>query len=104
MAYPWPGNIRELKNVVENAMISSQESTLRVLPPERSLDLCQNDLSFEGVERAHIINILEKTGGRIKGAGGAADVLLLKPSTLYTKMKMLGITMGTRTVSHDPQR
>jgi transcriptional regulator with GAF, ATPase, and Fis domain len=104
VAYAWPGNIRELKNVVENAMIPNRAGTLDVLPPERSLDLVQNDLSFEGVERAHIMNILKKTGGRIKGSGGAAEILVMKPSTLYTKMKKLGITIGPRTVRLDPKR
>jgi transcriptional regulator with GAF, ATPase, and Fis domain len=104
VAYAWPGNIRELKNVVENAMIPNRAGTLDVLPPERSPDLVQNDLSFEGVERAHIVNILKKTGGRIKGPGGAAEILQLKPSTLYTKMKKLGITIGPRPVRLDPKR
>jgi DNA-binding NtrC family response regulator len=91
MHYTWPGNIRELKNVVENAMISNQGNTLYILPPEIAPSTGQGDLSFEGAERATIISVLKKTGGRIKGNGGAADVLMLKPSTLYSKMKKLGI-------------
>ncbi|MBU1171829.1 MAG: sigma 54-interacting transcriptional regulator [Proteobacteria bacterium] len=94
MNYAWPGNIRELKNVVENAMISNQGNTLYLLPPERSQTQDQDDLSFERAERAHIISVLKKTGGRIKGKGGAADALMLKPSTLYSKMKKLGIDSG----------
>ena len=91
MHYTWPGNIRELKNVVENAMISNKGNTLNILPPESPASTGQGDLSFEGAERATIISVLKKTGGRIKGVGGAADVLMLKPSTLYSKMKKLGI-------------
>lgn len=94
MSYSWPGNIRELKNVVENAMISNQGSTLFLEAPERSLSHGQENLSFEGAERAHIESVLKKTGGRIKGTGGAADILMLKPSTLYSKMKKLGIDHG----------
>lgn len=89
--YHWPGNIRELKNVVENAMISSKGETLYIRLPEFP-DAPQKDtISLEDAEREHIRSILKKTGGRIKGAGGAAEILMLKPSTLYSKMKKLGI-------------
>lgn len=90
--YHWPGNIRELKNVVENAMISTRGETLHIQPPESHHSFAYDDMSFENAEKEHIINVLKKTGGRIKGAGGAAEVLMLKPSTLYSKMKKLGIT------------
>jgi transcriptional regulator of acetoin/glycerol metabolism len=95
MSYSWPGNIRELKNIVENAMISNQGNTLYLMPPERSPANGLDDLSFESAEKMHIIGVLKKTGGRIKGVGGAADVLMLKPSTLYSKMKKLGIDTGS---------
>lgn len=92
MNYHWPGNIRELKNVVENAMISSSGETLHLQPPETNHILSRETLKFEDAEREHIINILKKTDGRIKGNGGAAEILMLKPSTLYSKMKKLGIS------------
>ncbi|WP_051284462.1 sigma-54-dependent Fis family transcriptional regulator [Desulforegula conservatrix] len=90
--YHWPGNIRELKNVVENAMISNQGETLHIQPPENTQIDARKALSFEDAERDHIITVLKKTGGRIKGIGGAAEILMLKPSTLYSKMKRLGIS------------
>jgi len=98
MNYSWPGNIRELKNVIENAMISSRKDTLDIRPPENALpctvDGMPDPLSHDNAERAHIINILKNTSGRVKGIGGAADILMLKPSTLYSKMKKLNIIPG----------
>ena len=90
--YHWPGNIRELKNVVENAMISNKGETLHIQPTENTQIAAREALSFEDAEKDHIITVLKKTGGRIKGLGGAAEILMLKPSTLYSKMKRHGIS------------
>ncbi len=96
--YAWPGNVRELRNVIEHAMIISRGKTLVVELPgidgifgaetTREGDFLS---TLEEVERDHIVSILERTGWRVKGEGGAADVLGVKPSTLYSKMKKLGI-------------
>lgn len=89
--YPWPGNIRELKNVIENAMISSRGEVLRLFPPELTSLEKSDDHTFVHVQHNHIVSVLKKTYWRIKGPGGAAEILDLKPSTLYSKMKKLDI-------------
>jgi PAS domain S-box-containing protein len=89
--YPWPGNIRELKNVIERAMIVSRK-TLDISPPTASLQEEQPHHSLKDVERMHILAVLKSTGWRIAGKGGAAEKLGLKRTTLNYKMKVLGIT------------
>ncbi len=95
--YPWPGNIRELQHVIERAVILSQGARLEVGDWFRtaSLDLPTTSmLSLEAAERAHIVSALEQTEWRIRGEHGAAALLGLKPTTLESKMKKLGITRG----------
>ena len=98
--YEWPGNIRELENVVERAMILSPGPTLTLegalakRAHGRRPDGASRNL--EDVDRAHIIGVLEDCDWRIKGAGGAADCLGLKPSTLRFRMKKLGIQRPPR--------
>jgi PAS domain S-box-containing protein len=89
--YSWPGNIRELRNVVENAMILCKDKTLKLLPPVDSSPKIQKDLSLESIERKHIIEVLKKTSWRVSGEKGAAKLLGLKPTTLEARMKKLGI-------------
>jgi formate hydrogenlyase transcriptional activator len=89
--YPWPGNARELRNVVEHAMIVSSGKTLEVrLPQSRSFDIPAN-LSLEDAERSHILGVMQKSDWRLTGRGGAAEILGLKRTTLQSKMKKLGI-------------
>ena len=89
--YPWPGNIRELRNVIEHAVIISNGSRLTVQLPEDPTVTTGGRLTLEDVERKHILDTLESTGWVIKGPRGAATILRLKPSTLYNKMKKLEI-------------
>ena len=100
-AYDWPGNVRELENVLERAIITSpNDGPLRILEP---LGVDHVDLlpgapttALIDVERAHILRVLGAKGWRIEGSRGAAVTLGLKPSTLRTRMRKLGITrMGT---------
>src|SRR5512139_1797228 len=90
-SYSWPGNVRELKNVIEHAMILSKGNTLVVRLPKLGvpeMDVTQN---LHDMERIHVLSILEKTGWRVSGKGGAAEALGLKRTTLEAKMKKLGI-------------
>ncbi len=90
-AYSWPGNIRELRNVIEHAVIVSSGSELTIRLPENSGNRSSRQLSLEELESRHIEDILRQTGWRIKGDGGAARILGLNPATLYSRMKKLGI-------------
>jgi DNA-binding NtrC family response regulator len=106
LAYSWPGNIRELQNVIERAVILSDGEELRVepgvllLPATREAgDMAQAAAeppeaagSLLDAERRHILAALRRAGGRVAGPGGAADILGLKRTTLNSKIKKLGIT------------
>lgn len=100
--YSWPGNIRELENIVERAVILSTDDTLEInesllgslsdVSPREDMPL-----SLEDLEREHIINVLNQTGWQVQGDKGAAKILGLNPSTLRTRMVKLGIKKPTLT-------
>ena len=90
--YPWPGNIRELRNVVERAMILAKGTKLVVNVPTPAHGVGQQSLRLADVEKAHIRRVLESTGWRIRGSAGAADRLGLRPTTLETRMVKLGLS------------
>jgi PAS domain S-box-containing protein len=108
--YNWPGNIRELQNVIERAVIVSSDGVLRLPEP-----LVQTTIASDGesevfkqpmtistlndAEREHILRALEATGWRIEGPNGAAAMLKLHPSTLRFRMKKLGLS---KVLSHTP--
>jgi len=101
MAYDWPGNIRELRNVIERATIISRGTTLLLddvfdvthaassLPAPSAAG--PNTRTLAEVERTYIVEMLEACGWRIRGRGQAAERLGLHPSTLYSRMQKLGI-------------
>jgi PAS domain S-box-containing protein len=89
--YAWPGNIRELRNVVERAMITATGTRLTIPVPEVSSAASRRSVRLVDVERTHIRGVLESTGWRIRGVGGAADQLGLKPTTLETRLAKLGL-------------
>jgi formate hydrogenlyase transcriptional activator len=93
--YPWPGNARELRNVVEHAMIMSSGRTLEVSVPRSASSDMPTGLSLEDAERRHILGVLQKSGWRLTGQGGAAEILGLKRTTPQSKMKKLGIRRPT---------
>ncbi len=94
IAYAWPGNIRELNNVIERGMILSQGSRLELgywLPRASVTPSGSQILNLEELERQHIAEVLEMTGWRVSGANGAAKILGIKPTTLESRMKRLRI-------------
>ncbi|QDV47943.1 Formate hydrogenlyase transcriptional activator [Stieleria neptunia] len=94
--HDWPGNIRELSNAVERAMILADSDTLHVDMPATSRDGTQPHKTLKEVERDQIQLVLERTGWRIRGSGGAAEQLDIKPTTLEARMAKLGITRPNR--------
>jgi transcriptional regulator with GAF, ATPase, and Fis domain len=90
--YSWPGNIRELGNVIERALILSPGRELRLDAAFAGrLERAQLGERLEDVERAHLLQVLERCHWRISGAGHAAEALGMKPSTLRNRLKKLGI-------------
>ena len=93
--YPWPGNIRELENLIERAVILSQGSELAVPLLDLKAGLqrsTQSMATLEGAERDHILRALHDTKWVIGGASGTAVRLGMKRTTLISKMKKLGIS------------
>jgi formate hydrogenlyase transcriptional activator len=89
--HPWPGNVRELKNVIEHGAIVSTGDTLRVPMLDDAGPVGAPQPTLADSERTLILRALESAGWRIKGPKGAAAALGLNPSTLYGRMKKLGI-------------
>jgi formate hydrogenlyase transcriptional activator len=92
MNYSWPGNIRELRNVIEHAMIMSNSTVLNIAPPVYAPQEQLPSSSLADTERRHILEVLERTDWRISGKNGAAEILGMKRTTLQSKIKSLGIT------------
>ncbi len=94
-SYHWPGNVRELENVIERAVIISSGPALQLAEPlevrDSAVPSSPVDERLIGVERQHIMSILERTGWTIEGAKGAAAILGLNASTLRSRMQRLGI-------------
>jgi PAS domain S-box-containing protein len=86
--HPWPGNIRELRNAVERALITCQGPTLFIEPPALSEPM-ETVMTLDEVERAHILRVLQMTGWRVRGKNGAATILGLPPTTLESRMAKL---------------
>ncbi len=97
-SYSWPGNVRELRNVIEHAMILTKGKTLDVQVPKRASVETDASGNLEELERGHIVAVLEKSGWRVSGPGGAAEVLGLERTTLQSKMKKLGIKRSNKTM------
>jgi transcriptional regulator with GAF, ATPase, and Fis domain len=105
-AYDWPGNVRELENVIERAVITarlggpisfqlpvSASSPEAARPAEPAVSL-RTEEQLRVAERANILATLNKTRWKVYGAGGAAELLGIKPGTLAARMKKLGLRRG----------
>jgi formate hydrogenlyase transcriptional activator len=120
--YPWNGNIRELQNVIERAVVLSSSPVLmlneNLLPtspsgnrsgaapgiatgPAAGPGTSPSVESLEEIERSHICRVLEKSGWVVEGRRGAAKSLDLNPNTLRSKMKKLGIRRPAHEISQE---
>ncbi|KFF02938.1 sigma-54-dependent transcriptional regulator [Flavobacterium reichenbachii] len=99
LSYHWPGNIRELEHLIERTVLLNLDDQITEikLPSTTALHPVttqQGDLqSLQGMEKNHILQVLNTCGGRIYGPDGAADILQISTTTLYAKIKKLGIRM-----------
>ena len=95
-AYAWPGNVRELKNVMERtALLGSSEhwEFLSQAKPKATFDdIFADDVTLDELQRRYIRYTLDKTGGKMGGSGGAAELLGMKRTSLYARMKKLGLS------------
>ena len=94
LTYDWPGNIRELENIIERAVIVCQGKRLETGDwlPQKCMPAGAADITtLKEVERAHILKVLESTRWQVSGEKGAAKILGLNPQTLVSRMKKLGI-------------
>ena len=120
VAYPWPGNVREIQNVIERGVVLTRGSVLNLGPDFLPVDLSSEHairaseprlalptgtgsppipLSLEEVERRHILSVLEHTRWVINGDKGAATILGVHPSTLRSRMDKLGIVRSDHDIS-----
>jgi len=110
-AYDWPGNVRELQNVIERSVILGRGDEMRLdqvlvargeqrrssgPPPAPTPEEIVSDQEWRRRERANLIAALTRTAGRIYGSGGAAELLGVKPSTLQSRLRALGIRARER--------
>ncbi len=91
MEYSWPGNVREIMNVIEQSVITSQGSALQIDFLGSAGKNVSDSRHLEDIERDHIVKTLNQAAWRIKGDKGGAALLGMNPSTLRSRMKKLGI-------------
>ncbi|MCE2027822.1 sigma 54-interacting transcriptional regulator [Sessilibacter corallicola] len=99
--YSWPGNIRELENIIERQVILSQGEKLRFpelkhmeetsTKPAQAVNQLLNENQFKDYQRSNILSALEKCQGKVFGHNGAAELLGIKPTTLSSRIKKLKI-------------
>jgi len=101
LLYDFPGNVRELENLIERGIIMSKGGKLSLgdwfNPKKKRLKPEVFD-SLEEAQRKHIIEVLQHTSWKVSGANGAAELLGLRPTTLYSKIDKLEIRRSNDTV------
>jgi len=107
-SYPWPGNIRELQNVMERAVITSIDGRVNLeralpepagraaAPGAAAPDAVLSDNDLREFEKNNILRALKKAGWKVSGRDGAAAMLGIPPSTLNSKIKAFGIEMPSK--------
>ena len=97
--YSWPGNIRELQHLIERHVLQSRSGRIEAfempdqIPGNELFPTTEPEIkSYVEMDREHIVCALKKSNGKVSGRGGAAELLKLRPTTLTSKMKRLGIT------------
>ncbi|MEM7013306.1 MAG: sigma 54-interacting transcriptional regulator [Verrucomicrobiota bacterium] len=91
--YNWPGNIRELRNTIERAIIQCRGRVLQIdTPPKSAAAATSGMATIAEVEKQHILATLDRVGWKIRGEGGAAEQLGLPPTTLESRLKKHGIS------------
>lgn len=97
--YSWPGNIRELQHLIERHVLQSRSNRIESfemperMPGNEFIPVIEPEIkSYIEMDREHIICALKKANGKVSGRGGAAELLKLRPTTLASKMKRLGVT------------
>ena len=95
MSYSWPGNVRELKNVIERSVLLARENRLEISLPSPQKPSAKEPFldmpTLDEMQKRYIRHVLKQTGGKMAGENGAADILGMKRTTLYTRMKKLGL-------------
>ncbi|MBI3450449.1 MAG: sigma 54-interacting transcriptional regulator [Acidobacteria bacterium] len=104
MSYRWPGNVREMQNVIERAAVLAQGPVLELEPDlaaetEAEPMVAAGGATLANREREHILAVLRSTRGVVQGPQGAANILGLNPNTLRSRMKKLGIKPGSHEIS-----
>jgi formate hydrogenlyase transcriptional activator len=101
--YSWPGNIREMEHLMERTILLTKGGSIHTvqLPTTAKATKKQKKgevgiISLAENEKAYILYVLGKTNGKVRGPGGAAELLKLPSSTLQSKMKKLGIRKSAR--------
>ena len=96
--YAWPGNVRELQNIIERTVLLNKDGVINSIKIPDSFKHKTNEMitgedisSISEVERQYILNVLRQCNNKVMGPGGAAARLNIPPSTLYSKMKRLGL-------------